>query len=353
MPTVNMPHQRPSQLDALSAALNIGQVLYGIKYKGEELERQKVADAQNLELNDLKRSQLFGQIKQQQDQELAQQKISKGEFNTPLEAQATLSKLGYRVSTTPPSKEELSIPITIAGQKYYANSSKDINEQLKGLEYQSKLLELKRQPEKYAQDQALKEQELKNLSAIEKEINAKTQEKIASIGKGKYNNEQTRDAGFALRMDQSNNILNGLSQAGFDPTSSTSTLQSKFGFLEPFKGEQQKQYDQAKRSFINAQLRRESGSAIAASEFDSANKQYFPQIGDTPEVLKQKLVERTNAIEAMKFSSAGSYDELMKSQNIQNAIAKQSSILDKIIAPAAAERSPKKIDLSKPFRTLE
>jgi len=35
-------------------------------------------------------------------------------------------------------------------------------------------------------------------------------------------------------------------------------------------------------------LRKESGAAIAASEFDNAEKQYFPQPGDSDQVISQK-----------------------------------------------------------------
>lgn len=58
--------------------------------------------------------------------------------------------------------------------------------------------------------------------------------------------------------------------------------------------------EQAQRDFINAVLRQESGAAIAESEFDNARKQYFPQPGDTKEVLKQKENTRRLAIEGLK-----------------------------------------------------
>jgi hypothetical protein len=49
---------------------------------------------------------------------------------------------------------------------------------------------------------------------------------------------------------------------------------------------------QAERNFVNAVLRRESGAAIADSEFASATKQYFPMPGDSAEVLAQKKLNR-------------------------------------------------------------
>ena len=59
-----------------------------------------------------------------------------------------------------------------------------------------------------------------------------------------------------------------------------------------FKSDQYKQIEQAQRDFINATLRRESGAAIAPSEFENAQLQYFPQPGDTREVVKQKQRNR-------------------------------------------------------------
>jgi hypothetical protein len=63
------------------------------------------------------------------------------------------------------------------------------------------------------------------------------------------------------------------------------------------RGPEFQKFDQARRDFINATLRRESGAVISEAEFDNANKQYFPMPGDTPEVIKQK---RANRIEAIK-----------------------------------------------------
>lgn len=67
--------------------------------------------------------------------------------------------------------------------------------------------------------------------------------------------------------------------------------------------------DQAKRDFINAVLRRESGAAIAQSEFDNANKQYFPQPGDADEVLRQKARNRQIAIEGIANAATPQFRE--------------------------------------------
>ncbi|QIG74521.1 hypothetical protein EVC10_013 [Rhizobium phage RHph_Y25] len=66
-------------------------------------------------------------------------------------------------------------------------------------------------------------------------------------------------------------------------------------------------FDQAKRDFINAQLRRESGAVIGQDEFDNADKQYFPQPGDSEKVIEQKRQARQIAIESMARSAGPTY----------------------------------------------
>lgn len=64
--------------------------------------------------------------------------------------------------------------------------------------------------------------------------------------------------------------------------------------------EAQQQVEQAQRDFINAVLRRESGAAIANSEFANARQQYFPQPGDDPKTLRNKAINRRTAIQGFK-----------------------------------------------------
>src|SRR5690606_34273895 len=66
--------------------------------------------------------------------------------------------------------------------------------------------------------------------------------------------------------------------------------------------------EQAERNFVNAVLRKESGAAIAPSEFESAERQYFPRVGDTPEVLEQKKANRLQALEGFKVEAGRHYD---------------------------------------------
>lgn len=136
---------------------------------------------------------------------------------------------------------------------------------------------------------------------------------------GKFNGDQGKAAGFTDRMLQSEGILSGVApppgQAGppmpgvQDVGSNiTQTGLSKIPGAGNFliSGERQK-YNQAKSDFINAQLRRESGAAIAQSEFDNADRQYFPVPGDSSSTIKQKAANRRAAVEAMGREGGQSY----------------------------------------------
>lgn len=116
--------------------------------------------------------------------------------------------------------------------------------------------------------------------------------------KQQLNADQSKAALFGSRMQNAHNILNSLSSAGVTTSNIGST-----GMFSPLvnaaQSGQQQQLDQAKRDFVNAVLRRESGAAISPSEFDSAEKQYFPSIGDSAEVIKQKANARMISIRGL------------------------------------------------------
>ena len=84
-------------------------------------------------------------------------------------------------------------------------------------------------------------------------------------------------------------------------------VRSTFNVLPTFLGgpnPQQQQNDQARRDFVSAVLRKESGAAISATEYANEEKKYFPQLGDSEQVIQQKQNSRLKAIEGLK-SQAG------------------------------------------------
>lgn len=115
--------------------------------------------------------------------------------------------------------------------------------------------------------------------------------------------EQKKIAGFARRLEQAEEVFGGLTEKKYDRSNPYEGLKSLLpGALQ---SDHLKQQEQAERNFVNAVLRRESGAAISPSEFDSASKQYFPRVGDSPDVLAQKKANREQQI-ATFGSEAGS-----------------------------------------------
>jgi len=124
---------------------------------------------------------------------------------------------------------------------------------------------------------------------------------------------QAKAVTFASRMSNANNIINELSSLGTDKSSAGKQFIEAIPAIGGGLGnlynatlpENIQKLDQAKRDWVNANLRNESGAAIGKDEFTNADKQYFPQIGDKPEVIQQKAINRKLAEEGMR-SQAGS-----------------------------------------------
>jgi hypothetical protein len=125
---------------------------------------------------------------------------------------------------------------------------------------------------------------------------------------------QGRGQMFGTRAAESDKILQGLedkiSTTGLAMKRGAESLPGGGAFgaagnlmLSP---EQQK-VEQAQRDFVNAVLRQESGAVISPSEFENAQKQYFPQPGDGKSVRDQKRKNRQSAIEGFRImaGSAG------------------------------------------------
>lgn len=142
-------------------------------------------------------------------------------------------------------------------------------------------------------------------------------QKLAQTGKAKgkeIKSSQAISAGFGRRMQQALEVFDKLDKQGFDRGSLSAGMGSVLpNFLQ---SSEQQQQAQAERNFINATLRRESGAAIAESEFESAEKQYFPRAGDSPEVIEQKKRNRDQVIGMMKAEAGPAWDaiELVSSE---------------------------------------
>lgn len=114
---------------------------------------------------------------------------------------------------------------------------------------------------------------------------------------------QTTAATYATRAEQSNKNLEKITTDQFDPTALSSIVTGNALYPNALKGEGQQLSEQARRDFINAVLRRESGAVISDSEFENARKQYFTQPGDTSAVQKQKAENRRMTIAGLKAAA--------------------------------------------------
>lgn len=151
--------------------------------------------------------------------------------------------------------------------------------------------------------------------------------KPAQLGGIKLNETQAKANLFGTRMQEANRILTEMETAGVNNSGLIkNAVQGAVG-LTPFLGDklsdaagsvmtalpgvlggpsdEQQQVEQAQRDFTNAVLRRESGAAIAPSEFANAQRQYFPQPGEGKAVIEQKRRARELAIKGLQVEVPG------------------------------------------------
>jgi hypothetical protein len=149
------------------------------------------------------------------------------------------------------------------------------------------------------------------------------------IGGGKPLTEaQGNSVAFGARAVEANRIATDLEKQGFRNTGAIRTAVGGLAGMTPFVGEQleqgvrstfnvaptflggtneqQQQVEQARRNFVSAVLRKESGAAIGVDEYKNEERKYFPQAGDTDKVIQQKQKARELAIEALKAQAGPS-----------------------------------------------
>jgi hypothetical protein len=113
------------------------------------------------------------------------------------------------------------------------------------------------------------------------------------------NDSQSKALLFGSRMQAANKVLADLEKSGVSASMPGSRTPIIGGIISAAQGANQQSLDQAKRDFMTAILRRESGASISPTEFDTADKQYFPQIGDSKQVIAQKAANRKLAIDGV------------------------------------------------------
>lgn len=119
---------------------------------------------------------------------------------------------------------------------------------------------------------------------------------------------QANSLGFASRMMLNESTINDVVGRGYRPGGLT-----EFGFTpERLKTDDRKIYEAAKENWIAAALRKESGAAIGKEEYAAADRQYFPQPGDSDKVLKQKANLRSTVFKSMKAGIGRFADDYLR-----------------------------------------
>lgn len=116
---------------------------------------------------------------------------------------------------------------------------------------------------------------------------------------------------FAQRVEDANKQLENL-QSKMDTSSLKTAIESSKYVPQIAKSENVKLLEQAKRNFVNAVLRKESGAAISPSEFASAEAQYFDAPGDTEAVKEQKKRNREVALAGLRAEGEKALPKIQK-----------------------------------------
>lgn len=126
---------------------------------------------------------------------------------------------------------------------------------------------------------------------------------ISPITGKAFTDSQSKAAAFASRIQDAEPIL------------SQGKPLSIPGVPSFLRSQERRAFEQAERNFITAVLRRESGAAIADSEFESAREVYIPLSTDSENVLAQKARARQTILQGLKNESVGAFDQLQSSLN--------------------------------------
>jgi len=138
------------------------------------------------------------------------------------------------------------------------------------------------------------------------------------------NSQQLANAGYAMRLGESNNQLSEI-ESRIDPTSRairaalTPSGDGFIGFFGSMTDEAAKRmltpeeqvYVSQATEFVRAALRKESGAVIGADEASEEIKKYFPMPGDSPEVIESKSTLRNRKIRELALQSGGAFEANM------------------------------------------
>jgi hypothetical protein len=158
---------------------------------------------------------------------------------------------------------------------------------------------------------------------------------------------QAASLGFASRLSLNEKTLNEVASRGYKPGGLF-----EFGFTpERLRSEDRKIYEAAKRNWIAAKLRKESGAAIGKEEYSDADLQYFPQPGDTENVLKQKANLRNTVYQSERTAIGRFADDYLN--QISSGQARSPLLSDPRVAAIRARQASGAITKQQAIQQIE
>lgn len=139
---------------------------------------------------------------------------------------------------------------------------------------------------------------------------------LVDVGEKAFTEQQANAVQYSTRMRQAEQNIQALEGVGFDPSDPLNYAaqwlsRHKLGGLVSSEAQQ---YEAAKRNWMAAVLRKESGAAISEAEYRGADHQYFPQPGDTLATRQQKARLRQTALTTMQEAGLGGVSVDQRSQ---------------------------------------
>ncbi|SCB52724.1 hypothetical protein GA0061099_10395 [Bradyrhizobium yuanmingense] len=130
----------------------------------------------------------------------------------------------------------------------------------------------------------------------------------ADAAAGKKTEVQGAAEQFGNRMENAEKSFSKVSTEGLGLSGAAQGAAGSIPVAGNFlKTENFQKMEQAKREWVTALLRKESGAAIGRDEYTQYDRQFFPQPGDGPGVVAQKAEARRVAMEAMKKTAGPGY----------------------------------------------
>lgn len=134
----------------------------------------------------------------------------------------------------------------------------------------------------------------------------------------KMTEAQAKATTFASQMAAASNELGSLESSGYDPSSLKTQLQTKLagGAGNIATTQEAQRAKQAQNQWSEAFLRVKTGAAATQPEVELNNKTFFPQFGDSPQVIEQKRRMRLQAEQDVLNMAGGGRELATKRQAV-------------------------------------